>query len=74
MAQGSLSLVTFGAALIALGSIALSSGASLHWDGTRVAAQAVRAGLVDLESAAALRQQFNDDRGNTRLVLLLSPT
>jgi hypothetical protein len=30
--------------------------------------------LVDLQSTAELRAQFNTDRGNARLVLLLSPT
>ncbi len=30
--------------------------------------------LLDLQNPAALRDRFNADRGNLRLVLLLSPT
>lgn len=38
------------------------------------AEQTASSSLVDLGGVAELQQQFNDDRGNTRLVLLLSPT
>ncbi len=39
-----------------------------------VGAQTAPAVLVDLQSVGELRTQFNSDRGNVRLVLLLSPT
>jgi hypothetical protein len=39
-----------------------------------VGAQTTPAVLVDIQSTAELRTQFNDDHGNARLILLLSPT
>jgi hypothetical protein len=39
-----------------------------------VRAQTPPSTLIDLRDAAMLREQFNRDRGVTRLVLLVSPT
>ena len=63
--------VAIAAAALALIDARWGSG----WEQPRIeAVQIARPQLLDLESAGALRQQFNDDSGNTRLVLLLSPT
>jgi hypothetical protein len=64
------------AVLVVMAGTVLASGApGWRWRASgHAAAQAAPAALVDLQSAAELRTQFNEDRGNTRLVLLLSPT
>jgi hypothetical protein len=61
--------------LVVMAGTVLASGApGRRWGASGNAAQAAPAALVDLQSAAELRTQFNEDRGKTRLVLLLSPT
>jgi len=62
------------AAVIVLAGALAAVDSRGSWEQPRLAAQTTRAELVDLKSTAALRQQFNDDRDNIRLVLLLSPT
>jgi len=51
----------------------LVSGAPQWRDSGSTHAEAAAA-LIDLKSAADLRDQFNRDQGNPRLILLLSPT
>lgn len=54
---------------------AIVAGAmSTAWSWSLAAAQTSHGVLVDLHGPAELRTRFNADRGNTRLVLLLSPT
>ncbi len=64
------------AVLVLMTTTVVASGApGWRWQapGT-VGARTAPAVLVDLQSVAELRTQFNSDRGNARLVLLLSPT
>jgi hypothetical protein len=53
--------------------IVLAGGAGQCRGSDTLRAQS-RAILIELKSAAELQAQFNNDRGNARLVLLLSPT
>ena len=54
---------------------AVAGGATLRWRFTGPTKAETSAGvLLDLHSPAELRARFNADRGNARLVLLLSPT
>ncbi|HJZ73719.1 MAG TPA: hypothetical protein VKE51_18385 [Vicinamibacterales bacterium] len=61
-----------GAVLAVIAGAALTSAASAPPQGAANAQTAPA--LVDLRSPEELKKQFNDDRGHTRLVLLLSPT
>jgi len=48
--------------------------ATVRWRFTGPRAETSAGVLLDLHSPAELRTRFNADRGNARLVLLLSPT
>jgi len=52
----------------------LAGAMSTAWSWSLAAAQASHDVLVDLHGPEELRARFNADSGNTRLVLLLSPT
>jgi hypothetical protein len=61
--------------LLALVAGALLSGATPQWDlAARGGEQAPTGVLVNLRDSGELGARFNADRGNVRLVLLLSPT
>ncbi|HUF23364.1 MAG TPA: hypothetical protein VMN81_04485 [Vicinamibacterales bacterium] len=63
------------AAALAVAAALIAGAAAVPVSGqTRPGGQAARSRLVDLDNLAALKTAFNNNRGDIRIVLLLSPT